>query len=252
MTIGIMAAMPEEIQRLLAELSGDRTVQEFGQRTYHRGTLWGIPVVLVLARWGKVAAATTATVLITKFEVDEIIFTGVAGAVSPDLGLGDVVIGKQLYQHDMDARPFFEQYEVPLLRATALQTTYAASESLRKAAEVFFNEDFEAVKVVAEGHGIQLSRPKIVEGDIASGDKFFAEKTAILALRKRLPSVTCVEMEGAAVAQVCHEYQLPFSIVRIISDNGDEDAPVDFVSFIKYVASEYSHGIILRLLREHT
>lgn len=248
MTIGIMGAMREEIQHIIGELSG-RQDWDIGQRTFHTGTLWGTPVVLVFARWGKVAAATTATTLIHRFGVKEILFTGVAGALDHTLKLGDIIIGEYLYQHDLDARPFFDRHEIPLLGVSAIGTCVDRRKKLHQACVEFFREDLEPIKSQAQSLGIGLSNPRIVISDIASGDKFFAEKAAIDELRSRLPTVSCVEMEGAAVAQVCHEHQIPFSIMRTISDSGDEQAPVDFVAFVNHVASVYSHGVLRHLLK---
>jgi adenosylhomocysteine nucleosidase len=253
MAIGIMGAMTEEVDLLLQELEEDKsTVHTLGGRNYHVGTLWGTPVIVVFSHWGKVAAAMTATTLITKFNVSEILFTGIAGAVAPDLNLGDVVIGRQLFQHDMDARPFIARHEIPLLGITALKTCEQRSLALEKAAAAYFSTELVPLAARAARHGLTIKTPKIIRGDIASGDSFFSDKRAIAALREQLPSVSCVEMEGAAVAQVCHEYQIPFSIVRTISDSGDEAAPVDFVAFKNHIASCYSHGILQQLLRRHS
>ena len=107
--LGIMSAMPEEIDLLIGEMGGDVKTTSQGMRTYHTGLLWDAPVTLVFSRWGKVAAATTSTHLISAFHVREIIFTGVAGSADPKLRVGDVVIANNFYQHDMDARPLFEK-----------------------------------------------------------------------------------------------------------------------------------------------
>ena len=123
MTIGIMSAMREEIVSLVVELGTADEAIHTGMRTYHRGLLWGMPVVLVYSRIGKVAAASTATHLIAQFGVDEVIFTGVAGAVDPALNIGDIVVAAKLYQHDMDASPLFSQHEIPLLDMTTILKT---------------------------------------------------------------------------------------------------------------------------------
>src|SRR5262245_19958548 len=112
MPTGIMAAMQEEIDTLLKVLPVDCKVIYDGRRTYHSDHLWGTPMVVVFSRWGKVAAATTATHLIADFGVAEILFTGVAGAAHPGLKVGDVVVGARLWQHDMDARPLFPRHEI--------------------------------------------------------------------------------------------------------------------------------------------
>src|ERR1700761_8445415 len=117
--IGIMGAMPEEIESVGHLLEGKRAVT-MGRRTYTEGTLNGVRVVLVFSRWGKVAAATTVSTLILEFKITELIFTGVAGAIDPRLKIGDIVLGQRLIQHDMDARPFMAQFEIPLLGKTFL------------------------------------------------------------------------------------------------------------------------------------
>ncbi len=117
---GIISAMQEEIQALLNELKNVST-SEKGMRTYYSGTLFNQEVVLVFSRWGKVASAATTTQLINDFDIDEIIFTGVAGGIKEELNIGDIVIGKHLYQHDLDARPFYNQFEIPILKNKTLK-----------------------------------------------------------------------------------------------------------------------------------
>ena len=113
--------MREEIETLIHEIEvSDKVVK--GMRSYYKGKLWEKEVVLVFSRWGKVASATPATHLITDFEVSEILFTGVAGAVDSTLNIGDVVIGDAMYQHDMDASPLLEPFEVPLLGKKYFET----------------------------------------------------------------------------------------------------------------------------------
>ena len=252
MTIGIMSAMREEIASLVLELGTDDAAIHTGMRTYHRGRLFGIPVVMVFSRWGKVAAASTLTHLIAQFGVDEVIFTGVAGAVDPDLAIGDVVVAEKLYQHDMDARPFFLQHEIPLLEMTTLETDARHRELAVAAAQDFLQRDLGRYVPDSLLEEFGISRPKVVVEDIASGDKFFAKEEDLDELRARLPTVACVEMEGAAVAQVCHEHGVPFVVIRTISDAADESAPIDFQRFAEGVASCYSHGILKNLFERLT
>ena len=121
MLLGIMGAMPEEMDKIIASIENKKIVER-GSRIYYCGELYGQNVVAVFSRWGKVAAATTATNMILEFKVDSIIFTGVAGAISPVLNVGDIVIGKRLYQHDMDARPLMRRFEIPLTGKTSYET----------------------------------------------------------------------------------------------------------------------------------
>ena len=133
MSIGIISAMKEEIQALHNQLELRSTIEK-GRRTYYQGKLFNQEVVLVFSRWGKVASATTATQLINDFEIDEIIFTGVAGGIKSKIRIGDIVIGKELYQHDMDASPLIPKYEIPLLGKRAFQTDVIRTKSLQLAA----------------------------------------------------------------------------------------------------------------------
>ena len=119
--IGIISAMQEEIQALLNELKNTKTSNK-GMRNYYTGTLYNKEVVLVFSRWGKVASAATTTQLINDFDISEIIFTGVAGGITPNLNIGDIVVGKHLYQHDLDAQPFYKQFEVPILKKLYFET----------------------------------------------------------------------------------------------------------------------------------
>ena len=247
MSIGIMAAMQEEIETLLKELPADAEVIGDGGRTFHSGCVWNTPVVMVFSRWGKVAAATTATHLISDFDVDEILFTGVAGAVQPGLKVGDVVVGARLWQHDMDARPLFARHEIPLVGCSSFASNETRRDQLLQAAAAFLYNDLAVAVPETTRAAFQIQSPKVVEGDIASGDKFFADRADLADLLIRLPTIAAVDMESAAVAQVCHEYSVPFTVVRTISDAADESAARDFPRFVMQVASAYSHGILKRL-----
>ena len=247
MPIGIMAAMQEEIDTLLKGLRADAEVVDDGWRTYHSGQLWRTPVVVAFSRWGKVAAATTATHLISDFGVAEILFTGVAGAARPGLKVGDVVVGARLWQHDMDARPLFPRHEIPLLGRSSFASDEKRRNQLLQAAAAFLRDDLPTAASEAIRAAFHIHSPKAVEGDIASGDKFFADRADLADLLVRLPTIAAVDMESAAVAQVCHEYRVPFTVVRTISDAADASAAHDFPGFRTQVASRYSHGILKRV-----
>lgn len=239
-----MSAMPEEIAGLELLIEGPLQVT-YGMRTYYTGKINNIKVVLVFSRWGKVAAATTASTLILKFGITELIFTGVAGGISPDLKIGDIVLGTKFIQHDMDARPIIAQYELPLHGIVYLENdkelfkfVHHSIENLligNKLTETISEEEFEK---------FGISVPALFTGEIASGDKFFSTEYDKKSLSEALPNVLCVEMEGAAVAQVCYEHQVPYSIIRTISDTADEKSHIDFPAFIENVSSKYSIEII--------
>jgi len=232
--------LQEEIQALLNELK-NVSITEKGMRKYYQGTLFNKEVVLVFSRWGKVASAVTTTQLINDFNVSEIIFTGVAGGIQKSLNIGDVVIGKNLYQHDLNATPFYEKLEIPILKKKFLVTANATK--LLSATNIFLDtyNDYIDVK---DAQLFDISKPKVIFGDIASGDQFISSVKKIKKLNKLIPTATCVEMEGASVAQVCYEYQIPFSIIRIISDKASDNAHIDFSTFANSIASNYALGIL--------
>ena len=240
--IGIISAMHEEMQTLLENLQEPITSTK-GMRTYYSGNLFDTDVILVFSRWGKVASATTVTQLINDYDIDEIIFTGVAGAITENLNIGDIVIGKNLYQHDVNASPLFKKFEVPLLNKVYFETSSLHREQLYKATQVFLNSYTNFISL-ENAHKFNIEQPKTLLGDIASGDQFISDIAIVKKLSDELPSVSCVEMEGAAVAQVCYEYNIPFSIIRIISDKANDNAHIDFPKFAKEIASHYALGIL--------
>lgn len=242
---GIISAMQEEIQLLISTLE-NCTITTKGQRKYYQGTLFNKPVVLVFSRWGKVAAAITTTQLINDFNVTEIVFSGVAGGINHKLAVGDVVIGKRLYQHDVDARPFFEKFEIPILAKKYFETS--ENPKLNNAVLQFKNNYNNYINK-NDALEFDITTPTIFNGDIASGDQFISDTQKVTKLKETLPNLLCVEMEGASVAQVCYEYDIPFSIIRIISDNANESATVDFVKFSNTIACNYALGIFGNYLK---
>lgn len=241
--IGIMGAMREEINSIIKLMTAVQEVS-YGMRTYYTGYINGIKSVVVFSRWGKVAAATTVTSMIIKFNITELIFIGVAGAINPDLKIGDIVIADQLVQHDMDARPLMERYEIPLLGVTYFTPDVNLSAIASKAVHAIIDNQEQPFIGQDERDRFCLATPKLHTGNIASGDKFFANQNDKDTLFSNLPATLCVEMEGAAVAQVCYEYEIPFAVLRIISDESNEHSPIDFPDFIVNVSSKYSQEIV--------
>ncbi|WP_309678152.1 5'-methylthioadenosine/adenosylhomocysteine nucleosidase, partial [Polaromonas sp.] len=196
-----------------------------------------------LSRVGKVAAATTATALIERFAVGRIVFTGVAGGLGEGVKVGDVVVAADFVQHDIDASPLFPRYEVPLYGKTRFDGDPALTALLFKAA---------ATALAHESGRLAFPGARVHQGLIASGDRFVCGAGESSRLRAALANagheVLAVEMEGAAVAQVCLDYGVPFAAVRTISDRADDSAHVDFPGFVDKVASRYAHAIIERLL----
>ena len=242
--IGIMGAMLEEIKGI-SDLLTNKEEINFGGRIYYKGLLNGVESVVVFSRWGKVAAATTVTSLIVKFNVTELVFTGVAGAIDPKLNIGDVVVGKRFFQHDMDSRPLMKRFEIPLLGVEYFECNPNKIKQTQEIISRFIESEYYNQIIDKEDLvKFKISKPRLFIGDIASGDKFFSDTKEKESLTSILPSVLCVEMEGAAVAQVCYEYNIPYVIIRTMSDVADENAKLDFHSFVKSISSKYSIEII--------
>jgi adenosylhomocysteine nucleosidase len=246
--LAIVSAMSEEIALVVESLCGLRT-REFGQRQFHVGVFHGVETVAVFSRMGKVAAAATVTQLFAAFPVDALVFSGVAGGVHRELSIGDVVVATGLLQHDLDASPIFPRYEVPLLGRSVFDSDPGIADRLAQAATRFLAEDLRAAVAPGEMQLFEITAPQVTRGMVASGDKFFARSVDVLELRRRLPEIACVEMEGAAVAQVCAEYSVPFGVVRTISDTADENSQHDFPRFARQIARHYSAGILRHFVR---
>ncbi|WP_144110748.1 5'-methylthioadenosine/adenosylhomocysteine nucleosidase [Paraburkholderia sp. BCC1886] len=243
--LGILAALPQELGDLIEAMraeSGVRTVTH-GQRDYHVGSVQGVSCVVTLARVGKVAAAATVSALIHAFDVEAVVFTGVAGGVGADVRVGDIVVADALMQHDLDASPLFPRFEVPLLGISRFAADPALADRLAAACARFVADEG-----VASAARFGTREPRVHRGLIVSGDQFVASAAAVAALREALPEALAVEMEGAAIAQVCYEYGVPCAVVRTISDTADDHAPVSFVSFLTEIAGAYSNGILKRFL----
>lgn len=230
MRTAIVSAMQEELAAVL-ELMPDEHRQVAAGRDFWVGDLHGHEVVAVLARIGKVAAATTATVLLERFGVDRILFTGVAGGLGPGVERGHVVVAERFLQHDLDASPIFPKYEVPLYGRSIFPTDAMMTRQLLAAAR--------AALPGTPAHG----------GLIVSGDRFVSTSAESRTLQIALPEALAVEMEGAAIAQVCHDYGVPFAAVRTISDRADDEAHGDFVQFIREIASRHSAAIVEAFLK---
>lgn len=241
--LGIVGAMKEEVSALAQALSVPTTTKVAG-REFLAGNLFGQPAVVVESRWGKVSAATTATHLISTFKVDAVVFTGVAGAVSPSLRIGDIVVARDLYQHDLDASPLFKPMEIPGLGIVAVKSDEELSQWLHAACQRFVQSWIREDVAAGARKAFGIEVPQVLMGDIATGDQFFSNAADVARLRERVPTAACVEMEGAAVAQVCHEHNVPFGMVRTISDNADHTAAPDFSRFLTSIAARYALGIM--------
>lgn len=251
MVIGIIGAMQQEI-KLLVESMTVKETRIIGMREYFSGTLFGKDVVLVFSRCGKVAAASTVTTLIEIFKVDMVIFTGVAGGADKTLNIGDIVIADALVQHDMDASPLpeFRRFEIPLLGIDTFMVSDKMVSLAKKSAEVYISEYMKADVEESDLEEFNITKPKVEIGTIASGDQFIADSNKVNGLCTDIRNLKCIEMEGAAVAQVCHEHNLDYIVFRVISDKADEHASINFPKFIEKTASHFTRGILERFISE--
>lgn len=231
-TIGILAAMSQELDAVVANLEGDRATFELASRIFHSGELHGRNVVAVVAGIGKTAAAHTTSLLVDHFETRQaVILTGAAGRVHEDLAVGDIVVATDLIHHDLDVSPLFPRYQVPSLGMDRLPTDKTWTDRAHSAASRFIKEE-------------RNGKRKVVRGLVLSGEQF-ARSEEIVDLRQRFPDGQAVEMEGAAVAQVCIENDVPYAVVRTISDAGHAG---DFEHFLANDCGPYASGIIGRML----
>jgi adenosylhomocysteine nucleosidase len=226
MTLAIVSAMREELSALLACLEGARVVHA-GGRAFHQGRLAGQEVVLVLSG-----------LLIDRFQARSLVLTGVAGGLGPGVKVGDVVVAEALLQHDMDASPLFPRWEVPLTGRSRFEADARLRDALALACD----------QVLARPHpglaSLGLHAPQRHLGLVVSGDRFVSSTAESASLRAALPDALAVEMEGAAMAQVCADFGCPLGVLRTVSDRADDAAHVDFGRFVDEVAAEYSRDIV--------
>ena len=245
--LAILSALAQEQRGLIGQLGRPRQFVRAG-RDFWLGDLHAVPVVLALSRIGKVAAATTATALIENFGVRQIVFTGVAGALDAAVNVGDVIVATHFMQHDLDASPLFPRYEVPLYGTACFEGDGLLTPLLFRAACAALEQGPLSEQTTAH----PFPQARVHRGLIASGDRFVcgAEESRMLkaSLADAGHAVLAVEMEGAAVAQVCLDYGVPFAAVRTVSDRADDSAHLDFPGFIEEVAGRYARDIIGRFL----
>ncbi len=208
--IAIMGAMPEEIEPLLAKVENVKRI-DYANNSYYEATYKGKELVIAYSKIGKVFASLTATMLLEKFACDTLLFSGVAGAISPDLNIGDLIIADGLCQHDLDIVAFGHPYGYVPEGEVCIPTDV----NLRNIA-----------KEVAKKRDLTLK-----EGVIATGDQFVANSERKEWILNTF-NADALEMEGASVAVICNALNVPFFVLRAISDTANDDAGVDFDEFM--------------------
>ena len=220
--IAIMGAMPEEIAPILEKLGSYKTT-EFAKNTYYEATYKGVDLVIAYSKIGKVFSTLTATTMIEHFGASRLLFSGVAGAISPELKVGDLIVANKLSQHDLDITAFGHPFGFVPEGAVFVEAD---------------KEMIELSKAVASDMG-----KSVKEGTIATGDQFVANEE-----RKNWIGSTfnadALEMEGASVAVVCDALDVPFFILRAISDAADMDASFSFDEFLETSAVESAEFVM--------
>ena len=227
--IGIIGAMNEEVD-ILVDLMNVEKVVEKASLKFHKGTLEGKNIVLVECGIGKVNAALCTQILISEFNVDAVVNTGVAGALHNELDVQDIVISTDAIQHDMDATVFgYKKGIIPRME----NSTFRADQRLIDAAY--------------ESSIKESKENKVVKGRVVSGDIFISSKELKDDLVNEFDAY-CGEMEGAAIAHVCSLNSTPFVIIRAMSDKADGTADVTYDEFV-VKAAHRSKDIVLNMLK---
>lgn len=228
--IGLIGAMDEELALLLQHVQ-NQAKQTYADSDFITGTYFGQEVVICKSGIGKVNAAINTQILIDRFEVDNIIFTGVAGAAEPSLNIGDIVISSSCQQHDMDVTAL--GYEVGITPDQAVSDFPADPELIKLAEQSCLDVEQDFKYVVAK---------------VLSGDQFIADKGIVNKLHETFHGA-CVEMEGAAVAQVCHRNKVPYVVIRAMSDKADGSAHMNYPDFV-VIAADRSFEIVQGIFKQ--
>ena len=227
MKLGIIGAMDVEIQTL-KEAMENLTVSQKAGTEYYEGTLEGLPVVLVKCGIGKVNAAIGAQILCDCFDVTHMVNTGIAGSLCPEQDIGDMVVSSDVWHHDFDCVAF----GYPMCKIPGMPQSFATDENMIAMAKQAAEETGSTVRI----------------GRIASGDQFVADPQ----LKEQIISRTqalCTEMEGAAIAQTAYRNQIPFVILRCISDKADNSAEMDYPSF-EAMAARRCADVTIKLAKQ--
>ena len=223
MSLGIIVAMEEELEIILKEMKKDKS-EVRANMEFHTGDISGKKVVAVICGIGKVNSAICTQILISEYDVKQVVNVGIAGGIGKDIVPGDIVIGDSLVQHDMDATAFGDVVgQIPRL-------------------DTFdFKADKTLVKL-AKDASEKLKSHNTYVGRIVTGDQFVADLDKIKWLSDEFIALAC-EMEGASIAHTCYLNNIPFVVIRSISDNANTGAHMDFEKF-KYLAVENSSQIL--------
>lgn len=228
MKIAVIGAMEEEVELLRAAISNPKTTV-IANSEYTEGTYEGKDVVLLKSGIGKVNAAMSTTILLHEFKPDVVINTGSAGGYDENLEVGAIVISDEVRHHDVDATIFgYEIGQVP-----QMPPAFKSDANLMQAAEL-------AVQKIGEHQA--------ATGLITTGDAFMNDSVRVEVVRKQFPTMKAVEMEAAAVAQVCYQFGTPFVVIRALSDIAGKESNISFDEFLP-VAAKHSTQVVLETIK---
>lgn len=226
--IGLIGAMDEEIALFLEQIKEPEEIK-VANSLFVKGRLQDKEVILLKSGIGKVNAAMTTTILHERFSPTMVLNTGSAGGFSQELSIGDIVISEEVVHHDVDATVFDYAYgQVPQMPP-------------------MYKGDAELVQLaqnIAEEIGLQAKT-----GLIATGDSFMEDDTRVSIVREKFPSMLAAEMEAAAVAQVCYQYDTPFVVIRAISDIAGEESSISFEAFLDRAVENTFH-LLMRMVKQ--
>ncbi|MBB3867530.1 5'-methylthioadenosine/S-adenosylhomocysteine nucleosidase [Parageobacillus toebii NBRC 107807] len=227
MKIAIIGAMEEEVT-ILRDKIEDREETVIANCEFSKGRLNGADVILLKSGIGKVNAAMSTAILLERFRPDYVINTGSAGGFLSTLNVGDVIISNEVVHHDVDVTAFGYEYgQVP-----GMPARYKADETLVK---------------IAEQNAKQIKDIQVVTGLIATGDSFMNDPARVEFVRSKFPDLCAVEMEAAAIAQVCTQFAVPFVIIRALSDIAGKESDVSFEQFLD-TAAKHSADLVLSIV----
>ncbi|MCT8557255.1 5'-methylthioadenosine/S-adenosylhomocysteine nucleosidase [Glaesserella parasuis] len=226
MKIGIIGAMEQEVEILLSYMAEPKLTEIAGCKIYE-GKINNTDIALLQSGIGKTAAAMGTALLLQLTKPEMVINTGSAGGLDANLNVGDIVISTEVRHHDVDVTAFgYEKGQLPANPAAFMANEQLAQIAIKETEKAGFNA---------------------VSGLICSGDLFVNGNDMIARIRNDFPSVKAVEMEAASIAQVCHAFQVPFVVVRAISDVADKESHLSFDEFLP-LAAEKSSEIVLAML----
>jgi adenosylhomocysteine nucleosidase len=227
MKIAIIGAMEEEVT-ILRDRIEDKTVEVIAGCEFTFGKMDGVEVILLRSGIGKVNAAMSTTILLEKYAPDYVINTGSAGGYDPNLNIGDLVISSEVRHHDVDLTVFGYEYG----QVAQLPPAFLA--------------DKELIKVAEEG-AKEISEVQTIQGLIATGDSFMNDPVRVDYIRDKFSDLKAVEMEAAAIAQVAHQFRVPFVIIRSLSDIAGKESDLSFDQFLEKAAL-HSASLVIKMV----